>query len=326
MKAGIFGVGAALPRGGHHQRRLERAPGHERRVDRPAHRDPRAAPAQRHDEPGRARRPGVRRGARRRRALGRRGRPRDRRDDDARPPDAGLAPEVAARLGAEHAGAVDVNAACAGFVYALEQAAALVESGRARVVVVCGAEALSRVTDHEDRSTAILFGDGAGAVVVAGGDLELGLGPFVVRCDGTHADLLYADAGERLLRMEGREVYRHAVARMVEVTREALARAGMEVDELDVFVAHQANARIVKAAAAELGVPPERVARQRRPRRQHLVGLDPAGAVAGRARRAAAPGRARGARRLRRRVRLGRRGRLVEGARPCLRVSRAARW
>src|SRR4051812_32718774 len=88
----------------------------------------------------------------------------------------GVAPYVAEAIGAQGAGAVDVNAACAGFVYALDQAAAQVESGRARVVLVCGAEALSRITDHDDRGTAMLFGDGAGAVVVAGGELEIGCG------------------------------------------------------------------------------------------------------------------------------------------------------
>jgi 3-oxoacyl-[acyl-carrier-protein] synthase-3 len=171
----------------------------------------------------------------------------------------GLAPEVALRIGAREAGAIDVNAACAGFIYALDHAAALIESGRANVVLVVGAEALSRITDAGDRGTAVLFGDGAGAVVVAGGALERGCGIFELRSDGAHADLLYASRDERLLRMEGREVYRHAVARMVEATRTALDRAGMTADDLDLFVAHQANARIIEAAAAELGVPPEKV-------------------------------------------------------------------
>ena len=173
----------------------------------------------------------------------------------------GLAPEVARLIGAPQASAVDVNAACAGFLYALDQAAALVESGRASVVLVCGAEALSRVTDHDDRSTAVIFGDGAGAVVVSGGeDLDLGVGGFVLGADGEQADLLYAERDERMLRMEGREVYRHAVRRMVAASREALARAGRTVDDIDLFVAHQANARIIETAAAELGVPRDKVA------------------------------------------------------------------
>jgi 3-oxoacyl-[acyl-carrier-protein] synthase-3 len=171
----------------------------------------------------------------------------------------GLAPEVARILGAHDAGAVDLNAACAGFLYALDQAAALVESGRAGVVLVCAAEALSRLTDHEDRGTAVLFGDGAAAVVVAGGDLELGCGSFVLGSDGEQADLLFAEVGERKLRMEGQAVFRHAVRRMVDATAEALDRAGLAVADVDLFVAHQANRRIIEAAAAALGVAPERV-------------------------------------------------------------------
>ena len=137
----------------------------------------------------------------------------------------GLAPEVARVIGAERAAAVDLNAACAGFLYGLDQAAALVESGRASVVLVCGAEALSRVIDHDDRSTAVLFGDGAGAVVVAGGELELGVGGFVLGADGAQADLLYAERDERKLRMQGSDVYRHAVRRMTAATpRGARAR------------------------------------------------------------------------------------------------------
>ncbi|MEA2218479.1 MAG: 3-oxoacyl-[acyl-carrier-protein] synthase [Solirubrobacteraceae bacterium] len=171
----------------------------------------------------------------------------------------GLAPAVAQQIGCNLAGAVDLNAACAGFLYALDHAAALVESERAKLVVVCGAEALSRITDHTDRGTAILFADGAGAVVVAAGDLDRGLSTFELRSDGRHSDLLYVDMDERLLRMEGREVYRHAVARMVEATEVALTRAGIGIDDVDVFVAHQANARIIEAAARRLGVPEEKV-------------------------------------------------------------------
>lgn len=171
----------------------------------------------------------------------------------------GLAPEVARVIGAERAAAVDLNAACAGFLYGLDQAAALVESGRASVVLVCGAEALSRVIDHDDRSTAVLFGDGAGAVVVAGGEMELGVGGFVLGADGAQADLLYAERDERVLRMQGSDVYRHAVRRMTAAGREALERAGRTVDDIDLFVAHQANVRIIYAAAAELGIPREKV-------------------------------------------------------------------
>jgi 3-oxoacyl-[acyl-carrier-protein] synthase III len=171
----------------------------------------------------------------------------------------GVAPYVAEALGAERAGAVDVNAACAGFVYALDQAAAQIESGRASVALVCGAEALSRITDHDDRGTAPLFGDGAGAVVVAGGELELGCGGFVLGTDASQADMLYAERLDPMLRMEGREVYRHAIRRMVAATNEAIERAGLTIDDVDLFVAHQANLRIIQSAANEMGLPPEKV-------------------------------------------------------------------
>ncbi|MDQ3722143.1 MAG: ketoacyl-ACP synthase III [Actinomycetota bacterium] len=171
----------------------------------------------------------------------------------------GLAPKLATLLGTNGAGAIDVNAACAGFLYGLDQASALIESGRINRAVVVGAEALSRVTDPNDRGTAILFADGAAAVVVEGADIEHGCSPFVLSSDGAHGDLLYAERDERLLRMEGQEVYRHAVERMVEATREALRRADMTVDDVDVLIVHQANQRIIDAAARRLGVPEEKV-------------------------------------------------------------------
>jgi 3-oxoacyl-[acyl-carrier-protein] synthase III len=171
----------------------------------------------------------------------------------------GLAPKLAQILGTNGAGAIDVNAACAGFLYGLDQGAALIESGRAKLALVVGAEALSRVTDPHDRGTAILFADGAAAVVVTGDAFELGCSPFVLASDGGHGDLLYAERDERLLRMEGQEVYRHAVERMVEATAEALRRAGLTVDDVDVLIVHQANQRIIEAAARRLGVPEEKV-------------------------------------------------------------------
>jgi 3-oxoacyl-[acyl-carrier-protein] synthase III len=105
----------------------------------------------------------------------------------------------------------------------------------------------------------VLFGDGAGAVVVAGGELELGIGGFVLGADGAQADLLYAERDERVLRMQGSDVYRHAVRRMTAASREALGRAGRTVADIDLFVAHQANVRIIEAAATELGIPREKV-------------------------------------------------------------------
>jgi 3-oxoacyl-[acyl-carrier-protein] synthase-3 len=171
----------------------------------------------------------------------------------------GLAPALAARIGAERAGVVDLNAACTGWLYGLDQAAALIESGRARHVLVCAAEALSRVTDHEDRGTAVLFGDGAGAALVGPGGPGLGIGEFVFGYDDEAADTLYAERDERLLRMDGQAVYRHAVARMTEAARQALERNGIAIDAVDLFVAHQANARIITAVADALGVPHEKV-------------------------------------------------------------------
>ena len=171
----------------------------------------------------------------------------------------GLAPKLAKLLGTNGAGAIDVNAACAGFLYGLDQTAALIESGRVNRALVVGAEALSRVTDPNDRGTAILFADGAAAVVVEAGEFEVGCSPFVLASDGEHGDLLYAERDERLLRMEGQEVYRHAVERMVEATREALRRATMTVDDIDVLIVHQANQRIIDAAARRLKVPEEKV-------------------------------------------------------------------
>jgi 3-oxoacyl-[acyl-carrier-protein] synthase-3 len=172
----------------------------------------------------------------------------------------GLAPAVAGLIGApETVFAVDLNAACAGFCLALDEGAAAVESGRAEVVLVCAAEALSRIVDHADRGTAILFGDGAAAVVVAGGELEGGIGRFTHGIDPSLEDALYVDAEDGVIRMTGQTVYRHAVARMVEATRDTLARSGLTIDDVDLFVAHQANARIIQAVAAEQGVPEHKV-------------------------------------------------------------------
>jgi 3-oxoacyl-[acyl-carrier-protein] synthase-3 len=172
----------------------------------------------------------------------------------------GLAPQVAELVGCPTStGALDLNAACAGFTYALDEAAALVESGRAGVVLVCGADAMSRVIDRDDRGTAVLFGDGAGAVVVCGGDLEVGIAGFVHGSDPSQGDALYVERDECKLRMEGPTVYRHAIARMVEATVEALDRARLDVGDIDLLVAHQANSRIIEATAAELGLHPDRV-------------------------------------------------------------------
>lgn len=169
-------------------------------------------------------------------------------------------------------GAFDLDAACSGFVYALVTGASLVASGAVPSVLVIGSETLSRMADPDDRSTCVLFGDGAGAVVLVGSD-EPGLLAWDLGCDGSGANLLGVTAGgsrvptteaslaEGLhwLRMEGQEVYRRAVRAMVESGATTLASAGMSSADVDLFVPHQANARIIEAAASRLGLEPERV-------------------------------------------------------------------
>jgi 3-oxoacyl-[acyl-carrier-protein] synthase III len=166
------------------------------------------------------------------------------------------APRVAAELGADAAAAIDVNAACTGFVSALSLACAQIESGRAGTVLVIGADLMSRLVDREDRKTAPLFGDGAGAVVVRGAARGR-IGPVVLGADGANADLIYARREEGLLRMQGHETFRHAVDRMSEVSLLATAAAGLQLSEIDLFVYHQANARILQAIGARLVLAPE---------------------------------------------------------------------
>jgi 3-oxoacyl-[acyl-carrier-protein] synthase-3 len=169
------------------------------------------------------------------------------------------APLVAHALGARRAGVMDIGAACTAFLSALSLAAAQVEAGRAERVLVIGADLLSRVTDLDDRRTAPLFADGAGAVVVGPTPAGSGLGPVVLRHDGSGADVIVAHHERRVIEMDGHETFRHAVARLTEVTREAAAVAGLALDEIDLFVLHQANSRITRAVGARLGVPLERV-------------------------------------------------------------------
>jgi 3-oxoacyl-[acyl-carrier-protein] synthase-3 len=166
------------------------------------------------------------------------------------------APRVAAELGAHGAGAIDVNAACTGFVSALSLACAQIESGRAATVLVVGADLMSRIVDREDRATAPLFGDGAGAVVVRGAGRGR-IGPVVLGADGANADLVRAGREEGLLRMQGHDTFRHAVDRMSEVSLAAAAAARLQLSEIDLFVYHQANARILSAIGARLVLAPE---------------------------------------------------------------------
>lgn len=177
------------------------------------------------------------------------------------------APIVAHNLGATRAGAFDVGAACTAFLTALAQGCANIESGRARYVLVVGADFVTRLVDYTDKRSAPLFADAAGAVVLGpahpgsdSGDGERGMvGPIVLGADGSHAGTLFATIAERKVRMDGPEVFRHAVARMTEVTLDAITRAGLTLSDIDLFVFHQANARITRALAERLGLDPDRV-------------------------------------------------------------------
>ncbi|GAB3584382.1 ketoacyl-ACP synthase III [Amycolatopsis endophytica] len=182
------------------------------------------------------------------------------------------APQVAAALGLSGVAAFDVNAVCSGFIYALATGAGLIAAGVAGRVLVVGADAFSRYCDPADRSTVPIFGDGAGAVVLRAGSAgEPGaLGPFDLHSEGENADLLIVPAGgakrrhsddphDHYLTMQGTAVFRHACARMAESARAVLARSGLAVDDVDRFVGHQANVRILQATAKQLGVANDRV-------------------------------------------------------------------
>jgi 3-oxoacyl-[acyl-carrier-protein] synthase III len=152
-------------------------------------------------------------------------------------------------------GAMDINAACSGFVYALVTAYSLVNLGFERILVI-GADCLSRITNWEDRGTAILFADGGGAVVVEASDRQTLLG-FDLGADGSARFILDCDIGGTL-RMEGREVFKRAVRAVVSSAELAMKRAGVTADEIAWLVPHQANIRIIESAADKLGIPPER--------------------------------------------------------------------
>jgi 3-oxoacyl-[acyl-carrier-protein] synthase-3 len=172
----------------------------------------------------------------------------------------GTAPLVAAALGANGTGALDVNAACSGFISGVSMATGLIESRRAERVLVVGADILSRLTDFDDRKTAALFGDGAGAVVLGPGDGVKGIGPVVLRADGTLAPAIVADHGDRLIRMDGHTTFQAAIKVLTESTLEACARSGVSLDDIDLFVYHQANGRIISAVAERLDLPSAKVA------------------------------------------------------------------
>src|SRR5260221_7276711 len=157
-----------------------------------------------------------------------------------------------------HCGALDVNAACSGFAYALVSACGFVAMGSERVLL-SGAETLSRIADQEDRSTAVLFADGAGAVVIEAVDGPGSLLGWDLGCDGSARSILFADVGG-YIEMEGREVFRRAVRATVDSAKAAMTRAGVTADDIALFVPHQANLRIIDAAGQRLGIPMERTA------------------------------------------------------------------
>jgi 3-oxoacyl-[acyl-carrier-protein] synthase-3 len=178
------------------------------------------------------------------------------------------APQVARALGADRAGAFDIGAACSGFLTGIALAAGQIESGRARAVLLIGADFVSRLTDKTDRYSAPLFSDAAGATVLIAGPPRLPgaagtapgwVGPVLLSADGDPEHALYATHAERHLRMKGTEVFRQAVARISESSLGAVAAAGMTVDDVDLFVCHQANSRITQAVRTRLGLPEERV-------------------------------------------------------------------
>ena len=175
------------------------------------------------------------------------------------------ATKVQAALGIADCVAFDVHAVCTGFLYALSVADSMLRAGTAQKALVIGAETFSRILDWEDRATCVLFGDGAGALVLGAEDSERGILATRLHADGRHNDLLFVDGGPSTtgtvgkLRMKGREVFRHAVVNLAEVLKEVLEDAGLTTADVDWVVPHQANARILDATAKKLGLEPAKV-------------------------------------------------------------------
>jgi 3-oxoacyl-[acyl-carrier-protein] synthase-3 len=175
------------------------------------------------------------------------------------------ATKVQASLGIGDCVAFDVHAVCTGFLYALSVADSMLRAGTARKALVIGAETFSRILDWEDRATCVLFGDGAGALVLGAEESERGILATRLHADGRHNDLLFVDGGPSTtgtvgkLRMKGREVFRHAVVNLAGVLNEVLEDAGLTTADVDWVVPHQANARILDATAKKLGLAPEKV-------------------------------------------------------------------
>ncbi|MCA8931446.1 MAG: ketoacyl-ACP synthase III [Rhodospirillaceae bacterium] len=180
------------------------------------------------------------------------------------------AARIQAMLGMTNGAAFDVQAVCAGFVFALSVADSFIANGAARTVLVIGAETYSNILDWTDRGTCVLFGDGAGAVVLraeegSGSPSDFGILSTHLRTDGRHHDLLYVDGGVSStrttghLRMRGPDVFRHAVTMLAEVAQQALEANGLSAEQVDWLVPHQANLRIIDGAARKLDMPMERV-------------------------------------------------------------------
>ncbi len=171
---------------------------------------------------------------------------------------------VQSALGMNRGFAFDVQAVCAGFIYAMTTANALILSGQAKRIMVIGAETFSRIMDWTDRSTCVLFGDGAGAVILeahegTGDKSDRGILSVDLNSDGTHRDILYVDGGVSTqttgyLRMQGKEVFRHAVEKLAKTATTAMEKAGITSDEVDWIVPHQANIRIIQGTAKKLGL------------------------------------------------------------------------
>ncbi len=176
---------------------------------------------------------------------------------------------VQAQLGMTRGFAFDVQAVCAGFVFALSNANALILSGQAKRVMVIGAETFSRIMDWSDRTTCVLFGDGAGALILEaqegdGSNADRGILATDLNSDGRHRDILYVDGGVStqstgFLRMQGKEVFRHAVEKLAKTAETSMGKIGLEADEVDWIVPHQANIRIITGTAKKLGLPMDRV-------------------------------------------------------------------
>ncbi|MBT1154016.1 ketoacyl-ACP synthase III [Aminobacter anthyllidis] len=177
--------------------------------------------------------------------------------------------EIQNRLGMRHGFAFDMQAVCSGFVYAVTTADLYIKGGLAKRVLVIGSETFSRILDWTDRSTCVLFGDGAGALVLEaeegeGSIADRGVLAASLRSDGTHKDKLYVDGGPSTtgtvghLKMEGREVFKHAVGMITDVIEDVFTQTGISADDLDWFVPHQANKRIIDASAKKLGIADEK--------------------------------------------------------------------